>query len=75
MLTYNLFQINPVQNVNFIAKKILVLKWLSNMTTFLENKLATQVPEGKNVKSLSQLAGLPWQVAAGNVTALNQGTR
>lgn len=33
-LTYNLFQINHVQNVNFIAKKIHVLNGLSDMTTF-----------------------------------------
>lgn len=29
-LTYHLLQINLRQNLNFIAKKILVLKWLSN---------------------------------------------
>lgn len=28
-LTYNLLQIGLMQNVNFIAKKILVFKWLS----------------------------------------------
>lgn len=41
--------------VNVTAKKTHVLKRLSNMRKFFENKLVTQIPEGKTVKSLGQI--------------------
>lgn len=44
-----LFISDLVGNLNFTGKKMNVLKWVKN------NKLVTQIPEGKKVKPLSQI--------------------